>query len=60
MANKKWYTVTAECIKFNPNCDCKVGEIFILAKAPSKGNAYICANALSRIYKPEYFEIKVA
>lgn len=59
MANKKWYTITAECIKFQSCCSCKVGEILVLAKVLSKSNAYTCANALYQVYKPEYFEIKV-
>lgn len=59
MANKKWWTVVAECIKFQSCCDCKVGEVFVLAKVSRKSNAYICANALCQVYKPEYFEIRI-
>lgn len=59
MANKKWYTITAECIKWQPCSDCKIGEVLTLAKVVSKGNAYTCANALSQVYKPEYFKIRV-
>lgn len=59
MANKKWWTVVAECIKFQSCCSCKVGEVLVLAKVSSKGNAYTCANALCQVYKPEYFKVKV-
>lgn len=59
MAKKKWYTVTAECIKFQSCCSCKVGEILVLVKVSSSGNAYICADALCQVYKPEYFKVKV-
>ena len=59
MANKKWWTITAECIKFQSCCSCKVGEVLVLAKVSSSGNAYTCANALCQVYKPEYFRIRV-
>lgn len=59
MANKKWYTITAECIKFQSCCSCKVGEVIVLAKVIGKGNAYICADALCQVYKPEYFIINI-
>ena len=59
MANKKWYTITAECIGFQSTCTCKVGEVIVLAKVSSSGNAYVCAKALSQIYQPEYFKISI-
>ena len=59
MANKKWWTITAECIKFQSCCSCKVGEVFVLAKVVSFGNARTCADALYQVYKPEYFTIKI-
>ena len=59
MANKQWYTITAEYIKFQSSCTCNVGEVLVLAKVSSSGNAYVCAKALSQIYKPEYFKISI-
>ena len=59
MANKKWWTITAECIKFQSCCSCKVGDVLVLAKVVSKSNAYTYANALCQVYKPEYFKVKV-
>lgn len=59
MANKKWYTITVECIGFQPCSSCKIGEVLILAKVVSRGNAYTCADALSQVYKPKYFKIRV-
>lgn len=60
MSNKKMYTITAECIKYNSIMSCWVGDVTVLAKVSSRGNAYVCANALKEIYKPEYFKIKIA
>ena len=60
MTNTKWYTITAECIKYQPSATCKVGEVFALARVSSKGNAYICAKALLQIYPPEYFKIRIS
>lgn len=59
MANKKWHTITAECIRYQASCTCKVGEVLVLAKVSSSGNAYVCAKALSQIYQPEYFKISI-
>ena len=59
MANKKWHTITVECIKFQSGCTCKVGDVLVLAKVSSSGNAYVCAKALSQIYQPEYFKISI-
>ena len=53
------YTITAECIKHNSIMSCWVGDITVLAKVSSRGNAYVCANALKEIYKSEYFKIKI-
>lgn len=59
MANKKWYTITAECIKYKSILSCKVGDVLTLAKVTGGSNAYVCADALCKIYTPEYFKIRV-
>ena len=59
MANKKWYTITAECIKYKSILSCKVGDVLTLAKVASSGKAYVCAKVLSETYTPEYFKIRI-
>lgn len=57
--SKKWYIITAECIRFQSGLNYKVGEVVILARVIGYNNASVCANALQKRYKPEIFKIKI-
>jgi hypothetical protein len=59
MARKKYYRIYAECTKESPNVTSKLGEVAELARFTSKGNAWVCLEALKRVYAP-YFRLYIA
>lgn len=53
---KKWYTIYAECIKYSPSIDSKVGEVINLGKIKSKGLAYVTCMAIQETMG-EYYRV---
>ena len=56
---KVWYEVKCECVKENPSRDMRVGEVELLAKVKSPGNAHRVAAELQQVYK-DYCIVYVA
>ena len=50
---KVWYEVKCECVKENPSLDMRVGDVELLAKVKSPGNAHRVAAELQQVYKDD-------
>ena len=59
MARKKYYRIYAECVKESSSFTSRLGEVTELARVTSKGNAWVCMEALKQIYGP-YFRLYIA
>lgn len=59
MANKQWFEIEVECIKYKDGLSCKVGHKEVVAKVKSKGLAYNVLMCMKNIYDEEYFRIRI-
>lgn len=48
---KVWYEVKCECVKEDPSLDMRLGDVEVLAKVKSMGNAHRVAAELQEVYK---------
>jgi hypothetical protein len=48
---KVWYEVKCECVVENPSLDMRKGDVVVLAKVKSLGNARSVALELQKVYK---------
>ena len=48
---KVWYEVKCRCFRDNPSLNMREGDVELLAKVKSQGNAYRVAQELQKVYK---------